>query len=177
LQGSFIYIIRGDHGLIKIGISSNPTARLAQLRTASAVPLKIVYIAALRCDGRTIEAEAHRTLAPYRAAGYRYSPSNKAIMRRCSADVFVSLEGEWFDCPMDMAVAAIGAAAYKLGEPIASGDPRLADEVVRISQRISAPRDIVGSAVLTIVKFVAGIVLSLVAYASFYIVYLIATLR
>jgi hypothetical protein len=41
LQGSFIYVIRADNGLLKIGISTNPSARLAQLRTASAVPLTI----------------------------------------------------------------------------------------------------------------------------------------
>jgi hypothetical protein len=34
-----------------------------------------------------------------------------------------------------MAVAAIGAAAFRLGEPIASGDPRLVDEVVRVISR------------------------------------------
>src|ERR1700704_1423978 len=91
LQGSFIYVVRGDHGLIKIGVSSNPSARLARLRTASAVPLTIAYVGALRCAGYTVEAEAHRTLAGYR------------------------LEGEWFNCPVDMAVAAIGVAAYRLG--------------------------------------------------------------
>jgi hypothetical protein len=36
---------------------------------------------------------------------------------------------------------------------------------------------IVGRVALEIIKFVAGIVLSLVAYASFYIVYLIITVR
>jgi hypothetical protein len=45
-----------------------------------------------------------------------------------------------------MAVAAIAAAAYyyRLGEPIASGDPRLADEIVRavaaINDMAAAPR-------------------------------------
>jgi hypothetical protein len=44
-----------------------------------------------------VEAETHRTLA-----GYRQS-------------------GEWFKCPVDMAVAAIGAA-----------DPKLTGEIVRM---------------------------------------------
>jgi hypothetical protein len=43
-----------------------------------------------------------------------------------------------------MAVAAIGAAAYRPGEPIASGDPKLADEIVRMAAAINdtaaAPR-------------------------------------
>jgi hypothetical protein len=156
LQGSFIYVIRGDHGLLKIGISTNPSARLAQLRTASAVPLTIAYVGAIRCAGHAVEAEAHRTLAGYRQ------------------------NGEWFSCPTDMAVAAIGAAAYRLGEPIASGDPKLADETVRAVAAINSLEDfrahgIIGSAALGIIKFVAGIVLSLVAWASFYVVYLIIT--
>jgi hypothetical protein len=87
LQGRFIYIVQADNGMLKIGVSTNPSARLAQLRTASAVPLAIAYVGALRCAGYTVEAEAHRTLAGYRQ------------------------NGEWFNCPVDMAVAAIGAAA------------------------------------------------------------------
>jgi hypothetical protein len=109
LEGRFIYVIRADNGLLKIGISSNPNARLAQLQTSSPFKLSIAYVAALRCDGRTVEAAAHRTLASYRQSG------------------------EWFDCPADMAVAAIGAAAYRLGEPLASGDPKLADLVAQIA--------------------------------------------
>jgi hypothetical protein len=109
LSGSFIYVIQADNGMLKIGISSNPSARLAQLRTASPSALSFAYIAALRSDGRAVEAEAHRTLAGYRQ------------------------NGEWFNCPAEMAVAAIGAAAYRLREPLASGDPKLADEVVRMT--------------------------------------------
>jgi T5orf172 domain len=153
LQGSFIYIIRGDHGLIKIGVSTNPSARLAQLRTASAVHLEIAYVGALRCNGYAVEGEAHRTLADYRQ------------------------NGEWFNCPVDMAVAAIGAAAYRLGEPIASGDPKLADEVVRIAAETAAEpsHNIITSAVLFVVKGVLGIVFAAVAWAGFYVAYLIVT--
>jgi hypothetical protein len=95
--------------MLKIGVSTNPSARLAQLRTASPSALSFAYMGTLRCDGHAVEAEAHRTLAGYRQ------------------------NGEWFNCPADMAVAAIGAAAYRLGEPIASGDPRLADVIVRMA--------------------------------------------
>jgi hypothetical protein len=176
LQGSFIYVIRGDHGLLKIGISSNPSARLAQLQTASAVPLAIAYVGALRCSGYAVEAEAHRTLAPYRAAGYRYSPSNKAIMRRCSADVFVSLGGEWFDCPVDMAVAAIAAAAYRLGETITSGDPKLANEVVRIAAAEAATGPgLLSRIVLAIIKGIIGIILAGEIWASGWVIYILVT--
>jgi hypothetical protein len=34
-SGSFIYVVQADNGMLKIGISTNPSARLAQLRTAS----------------------------------------------------------------------------------------------------------------------------------------------
>jgi hypothetical protein len=146
LQGSFIYIIRGDHGLLKIGISSNPSERLAQLRTASAVPLTIAYVGALRCDGYSVEAEAYRTLAGCR------------------------LEGEWFNCPVDMAVAAIAAAAYRLGEPIASGDPRLADETVRVAAAIPGPWHCLGAAAVAIVRGVTAIVLAVVVGLCLYII-------
>jgi hypothetical protein len=153
LQGNFIYIVQADNGMVKIGISTNPSARLAQLRTASAVPLAIAYVGALRCNGYAIEAEAHRTLADYR------------------------LEGEWFNCPVGMAVAAIGAAAYRLGESIASDDPKLADEIVRTS---FGPEDfrahgIVISVAVAIIKGILGVALAAVASFSFYVTYLIAT--
>jgi hypothetical protein len=106
-NGGFIYVIRDNHGFLKIGVSSNPNARVAQLRAGSAVPLTIVYAGALRCDGYAIESAAHETLAKYR------------------------LEGEWFNCPADMAVAVIGAAAHRLGEPIASIEPARIEDVVR----------------------------------------------
>jgi hypothetical protein len=141
LQGSFIYVISDNHGLIKVGISINPAARLTQLQTASATPLKIAYVGALRCSGYAIEAETRR-LAAYRRSG------------------------EWFDVPPDLAVAAVCAAAYRLGEPIASGDPMLADETVR-----GARLGIAGSAALAIIKFVIAIPLALVIWLDFWILY------
>jgi hypothetical protein len=146
LQGSFIYIIRGDHGLLKIGISSNPSARLAQLRAASPSALSLAYMAALRSNGFAVEAEAHQTLAGYR------------------------LEGEWFNCPVDMTVAAIAAAAYRLGEPIASGDPRLADETVRVAAAIPGPWHWLGAAAVAIVRGVTAIVLAVVVGLCLYII-------
>jgi hypothetical protein len=115
-SGGFIYVIQADNGMLKIGVSTNPSARLAQLRTSSPFKLTFAYMGALRCSGYAVEAEAHRTLAGYRQ------------------------NGEWFNCPADMAVAAIGAAAYRLGEPLTSGDPKLADEIVRMVAAETAPR-------------------------------------
>ena len=45
IEGSFVYVIRGDHNMTKIGVSTNPNARLAQLRTASPFPIDFAYIA------------------------------------------------------------------------------------------------------------------------------------
>jgi hypothetical protein len=84
---------------------------------------------ALRCTGYAVEAEAHRTLAAYRHSG------------------------EWFRCPTDMAVAAIAAAAYRLGEPIASGDPRLADVIVPAEADALWLRAAAGAAMGVIIAF------------------------
>jgi hypothetical protein len=97
LEGSFVYVVQADNGTIKIGISTNPTARLAQLQRSAPAHLSLAYVGALRSTGYAVEAEAHRTLASYRQSG------------------------EWFSCPAEMAVAAVAVAAHRLGEPLASG--------------------------------------------------------
>jgi hypothetical protein len=94
ITGSFLYVIRGDHNMVKIGVSTNPNARLAQLRTASAFPIDFSYIAVTPGTGFDIEQGAHTMLASH----------------RCN--------GEWFDVAPEMAVAAIAGAAHKLGQPI-----------------------------------------------------------
>jgi hypothetical protein len=107
-RGGFIYVIDsgGMPPTVKIGISSNPSARIAQLRTASTAPLAFAYIGALNCAGYTIEHDAHRTLDRYR------------------------ITGEWFNCAPAIAIAAISVAATHRGEPIASVDPARVDEIV-----------------------------------------------
>jgi len=66
MAGSFLYVIRGDHNLVKIGVSTNPNARLAQLRTASAFPIDFSYIAVTPGTGYDIEAGAHEMLKSHR---------------------------------------------------------------------------------------------------------------
>lgn len=96
----FIYVIRGEHGLIKVGSSTNPRARLAQLRTASPFPLEIDYLGFTRADIYVeVEKTAHAILENHR----------------------VNLE--WFDCDPDIAVAAIHRAAYRLGDHVIPTDP------------------------------------------------------
>jgi hypothetical protein len=152
LSGSFIYVIKADDGLVKIGVSVNPSIRLAQLQRTSAASLALVYVGALRSTGYAIEAEAHHTLASYRQSG------------------------EWFRCPVEAAIAAIGVAAHRLGEPLASGDPRLVDEAVRLAANGAAPPHTrLGIAALNVLKFIIAIPLALVVWASVYLIWCIIT--
>jgi hypothetical protein len=79
MTGSFLYVIRGDHNMVKVGVTTNPSARLASLRTASAFPIDFSYIAVTPGTGFDIEAGAHEVLKSH----------------RCN--------GEWFDVPPEMA--------------------------------------------------------------------------
>lgn len=94
----FVYVIQGDHGLVKIGVTTNMDARLAQLRTASAFPLRPTYALAVQIDARQIEGEVHRRLDDH----------------RCS--------GEWFDCSPEVAERTINEVAADFGIPIATTD-------------------------------------------------------
>lgn len=117
-EGGFVYVIRGDHNLIKIGVSTNPTARLATLRTASPFPIDFAYVCAVQgpaSEAFALEADAHALLSRQR------------------------LSGEWFDIPADMAVAAIAAAGHKAGRKFVEVDPRNIDAVVRLAAQ--APQE------------------------------------
>jgi hypothetical protein len=102
----FLYVIRGDHNMSKVGVTTNPSARLAQLRTASAFPLDFSYLAVTPGTGFDIEQGAHAMLASH----------------RCN--------GEWFDVQPEIAVAAIAGAAHKLNQPLL---PVTADVAERVS--------------------------------------------
>lgn len=87
----FVYVIvrDGDHRL-KIGSSVNPPQRLAGLQTGSADLLSIAWSIPIQGDYVAVEREAHAILDRHRGLG------------------------EWFSVPVDVAVAAISAAAYRL---------------------------------------------------------------
>jgi hypothetical protein len=93
IEGSFVYVIRGEHNLVKIGVSTNPDA-LASLRSASPFALDIVYTAFTPGSGYDIVAAAHEALKDHRCTG------------------------EWFDVAPEIAVGAIAGAAHKLGQPL-----------------------------------------------------------
>jgi len=109
ITGSFVYVIRGAHNLVKIGISTNPTARLATLRTASPYPIDFAFVGATNSTGADIEAEAHRILGRYRVAG------------------------EWFDVSPELAIAAVTGAAAKLSLSLVPVSPNQIDTVIRMA--------------------------------------------
>lgn len=113
--GSFVYVIKGQHGRSKIGITNNPTARMAQLRTASAYPISFAFLGAAEdASGALIEGEAHRILDRFRA------------------------NGEWFDCAPELAIAAVNAAAATVGKGLCNIDPAVADQVLQLVKNGSA---------------------------------------
>jgi hypothetical protein len=109
MTGSFLYVIRGDHNMVKVGVSTNPNARLAQLRTASAFPIDFSYIAVTPGTGFDIEQGAHAMLASH----------------RCN--------GEWFDVAPEMAVAAIAGAAHKLKQPLLPVTAEVANQILQVA--------------------------------------------
>jgi hypothetical protein len=119
MTGSFVYAIRGDHNMIKVGVTTNPRARLASLRTGSAFPIDYAYLAVTPGDsGAAIEAATHTLLDKHRCAG------------------------EWFDVAPEMAVAAIAGAAHKLGQPILPVTLDVSDQILSIcaSGGIESPK-------------------------------------
>src|SRR3974390_1111355 len=62
ISGSFVYVFKGDHNMTKIGVSTNPDARLAALRTASPFPIDYAFVGATPGNGFDIEKKAHELL-------------------------------------------------------------------------------------------------------------------
>ena len=108
LDGSFVYVIRGDHNMVKIGVSTNPRARLASLQTGSAFPVSFAFIGVTPGNGYDIETEAHRILEKH----------------QCN--------GEWLDCSSELAIAAVMGAASKIGQPIQILTLEQADMTIKI---------------------------------------------
>jgi hypothetical protein len=87
----FVYVIAGDHGLTKIGISNDPAARLASLQTGSPFHLRIAHVAPAGGHAFEIEQEAHAILADKRQSG------------------------EWFRVSPEIAIAAVYGASARTG--------------------------------------------------------------
>ena len=112
-QGSsssgFVYAIMDNHGRYKLGCSTDPMSRLANLQTAHADSLEIVYCVAAQRDYEHVEKTAHDILAAYR------------------------LGGEWFNCPLDSVIAAISVAASRVGSPFVTIEPKMIGTVMRLA--------------------------------------------
>ena len=88
----FVYILRSEHGLIKLGSCMDPLTSITQLRKAAPYRLHIDYLGFTRTD---LAAEVENAA--------------KGILQRHSTDA------RWFDCEPEVAVAAIQTAAKRLG--------------------------------------------------------------
>lgn len=92
----FVYVITSDTGMSKIGITTNPAARLATLQTGSPDRLRMAFTAPAYGKSYAIEQAAHSILAAHRASG------------------------EWFAVSPDLAIAALFGAADRTGCSISS---------------------------------------------------------
>jgi hypothetical protein len=152
ITGSFVYVIKGGHNLIKIGVSTNPSARLATLRTISPFPLHMAFVGVTPGTGYDIEAGAHGMLAPH----------------RCN--------GEWFDVSPELAISAVMGAAGKIGAPLKPLSQEQADLTLRLAtggtpiQTGDAPLsffDYLKIAVrMSVYTLVAGIAMTTISVAS-----------
>lgn len=68
-----VYFIEAENGLIKIGVSDDPVGRLAQIKTMSPLPLKLLGL--IPGAGDVGEAEFHRRFADDREHGEWFRPS------------------------------------------------------------------------------------------------------
>jgi hypothetical protein len=104
-------VVKGNHGLRKISQTTNPAARLAQLRSASSSPLEFAWVGAPKADVIAIERDAHTMLDKYRR------------------------NGEWFEVSPDAAVGAIHSVAYRRGQPVLDLDANQAEQIVQIARQ------------------------------------------
>jgi hypothetical protein len=111
MTGSFVYVIEGQAGHHKIGVSRDRIQRLAELQTGSPVPLRFAYIGATPGLGYNIEGRAHELLDAHRK------------------------EGEWFLVPASIAIGATLEAASRLGEPIQQVQPEMVPQIIFLANQ------------------------------------------
>lgn len=99
---TFVYVISGDHGRQKIGITDDPRRRIKDLQTGSPYALRFEFLGETEDRGAgPIEVEAHFMLAEHKAPG----------------------GDEWFVVPPDVAITAVMAAAHRIGYRLKPVDP------------------------------------------------------
>lgn len=99
----YVYVVTSSNGHVKIGISTDPEARLRTLQTGTSDQLQLTFTAPGYGNALTVEQEAHRILAAHRVSG------------------------EWFNVTPDLAVAAIFGAADRTGCSISNAAPSTSD--------------------------------------------------
>ena len=100
-MATFVYVISGDHGRQKIGVSDDPRRRIAELQTGSPFNLSFEFIGQTDGTGYDIEGEAHFLLNKHKAPG----------------------GDEWFIVPPEVAITAVMAGARQRGHSIKPIDP------------------------------------------------------
>lgn len=108
---NFVYIIEGEAGKHKIGVSSDPTKRISQLQTGSPVALKFAYIGVTAGGAYDIEAQAHALLQNY------------------------NTNGEWFRVPSSIAIGVVLESANRLGHQLQQVQPEMVQTVITLSKR------------------------------------------
>src|SRR5215469_10025054 len=141
IEGSFVYVIKAPNDRVKIGVTKNPSARLAALQTGSHTRLRFAFIGCTAGEGYDIEGAAHNVLTAYR------------------------LEGEWFDVPVEMAIAAVTSCAWKLGHRLEIISQEQADKVLAIGakedeQKTSLLLRIPAAILLTLIFMLAAIIIT-----------------
>lgn len=111
MTGSFVYVVAGPGGHHKIGVSTDPIARLAQLQTGAHQALDFAYVGVTPGTGYNIEQAAHQMLTQYRQSG------------------------EWFAVPASIAIGAVIETAKRLGEPIQQVQPAMVPQIISVANQ------------------------------------------
>ena len=113
----FVYVIRSEHGLVKVGASSDPLATIAQLRRESPYRLYVDYIAFTRAD---VSAEVLQA-------------AFEALVRH-------RVQREWCGCAPEDAITAIQSAAKILGYRMVPVNFESVGQILSNASRISVTR-------------------------------------
>lgn len=65
----YVYLIKSDSGLFKIGISTNPRARLSAIISSSGMNAELLAFYKTQLPARDIEKKLHKLFAIYRVRG------------------------------------------------------------------------------------------------------------
>lgn len=143
--GGSIYVFRSENGLLRIGMSSDPTALLAELQAVSAFPLSLEFVhAAPHVDGRRFESEVHKILGPR------------------------SSDGKWFSCDLVTAANAISESLSDIeaeidaaGAQVEAANDHLNEAVDREAERRKAAK-------IPLLFILAGFIVCVIVFVFFW---------